>query len=401
MSIFYYKAIDERQRFLQGRIEAASQDLAANVLLDKNLTILVLKEEKFRLFGWLQNFISRVPQREIVIFSRQLAVMVSANVPLVQALNTMSMQTTNNTLKIMIQSIADDVEGGAKLSVALSKYSRVFSNFFISLVKSGETSGKLDEILNYLADEQEKDYELMSRIKGMMTYPIFVFSGLIIVGVIMMVWVVPKLIAIIEESGAELPITTRMLIASSDFMVKFWWLLIILVVVSIVSFRLSLRNESVKFKWDLFKLRLPIFGELIQKVTITRFTRSMHTLITASVPITRSLEIVSEVVGNSVYTKMIKDTIKEVEEGNSISIIFEQSKDVPPLVSQTMRVGERAGKLDEVLEKLASFYGRQVTITVENLMTLIEPVILVIMGLAVGVLVSAIILPIYGMASGI
>jgi len=400
MSVFYYKAIDSNQRIIQGRIEAGSQDLAGDILLDKNFTILVLKEERLKISDFVQKVFVRIPHKELVIFSRQLSVMVSANVPLVKALKTMTMQTRNHNLKTILGNIADDVEGGAKLSVAMAKYSKVFSNFFINLIRSGETSGNLDEMLNYLADEQEKDYELTSRIKGMMTYPIFVFTGLIVVGVVMMIYVVPKLTAIIEETGASLPLSTRILITTSDFLAAWWWLLFILIAGIVFSFRLSLKNEAMRKNWDLFKIKVPIIGELISKITITRFTRSLHTLIAASVPLTRSLEIASEVVGNSVYKDMIKQTIIEVEEGNSIATIFEKSKVVPPLASQTMKVGEQAGKLDEVLEKLASFYGKQVTITVENIMTLIEPLILVVMGLAVGVLISAIILPIYNMSSG-
>jgi len=400
MAIFKYKALDVNEKKIEGLIEAVNENAVAEILSDKGLSIISLKKKSEG--GKAANLLAifnRVKPKDLVIFSRQFAVMISANVALVQSLRILVEQTENITLKMIVSEIADEVDSGLRLSEALGKRPKVFSNFYINVIKSGETSGKLDEILNYLADEMEKDYDMMSKIKGAMIYPAFVLFGLSIVGVVMMVFVVPKLTSILVETGGELPIATRMLIGTSNIMSDYWWLLLIILGAVIFGFRFYIKTPAGKKQFDFLVLKLPIFGKLLQRIYLVRFTRSMNTLIVGGVTITKSLKIVADVVGNETYRELINKTSEEVEDGNSISSVFVDSDEIPKMVSQMMSIGEKTGKLDIILARITDFYAREIKNIVANLMTLMEPIIMVVMGVAVGIMVAAIILPMYNMAS--
>lgn len=400
MAIFKYKALDVDKKERKGLIEAINEEAAAGTLKEKGLSIISIKRKSERKGkAKFLTILNRVKLKDLVIFSRQFAVMISANVALVQSLRILVEQTENITLKMIVSEIADEVDSGLRLSDALAKRPKIFSNFYINVVKSGETSGKLDEILNYLADEMEKDYDMMSKIKGAMIYPVFVFLSLGIVGVIMMVFVVPKLTGILTETGAELPMATKILIGTSDIMSNYWWLLLIILVGIIIGFKFYIGTPLGRRQFDFLKLKIPIFGKLLQRIYLVRFTRSMNTLIVGGVPIIKSLEIAAEVVGNQTYKDLIKETSKAVEDGDSISSVFIDSKEIPKMVSQMMSIGEKTGKLDIILGRITDFYSREISNIVANLMTLMEPLIMAVMGVAVGIMVAAIILPMYDMAS--
>lgn len=399
MAVFKYKALDKEGKIKQGLVEAVSENMAAEALRERGFSIVSIKERSaFK--GAKQGFalFNRIKPKDLVIFSRQFAVMISANVAMVQALKIVAEQTDNLKLKAVVLDVSNEVDSGSKLSDALAKRPQVFSNFFISVIRSGETSGKLDEVLNYLADEMEKDYDMTSKIKGAMIYPAFVFCGLGAVGIIMMVFVIPKLTGILQETGAELPFATRILIGTSGFLQNYWWLLIIIIVGLIFGVRFIVSTSQGRKYLDILKLKLPVFGKLFQKIYLVRFTRSLNTLIVGGVAISNGLKITSEVVSNSVYRRLIEETIKEVEDGNSISSVFINSKEIPKMVSQMMSIGEKTGKLDLILERLTDFYAKEVTNTVANLMTLMEPLIMVIIGVAVGIMVAAVIMPMYNLA---
>lgn len=401
MPYFRYKATEDTGESTEGIIQAASPDVAAEILDDKGYTVLSLTEERIGLLERSLGFLNRVKIQDLVLFSRQLSVTVSATIPLVQGLKIIVNQTENQTLKTIVSEIADDVEGGAKLSSALSRHPEVFSDFFINIVRSGETSGKLDEVLNYLADQQEKDYDLTSKIKGAMIYPVFIVSGLVLVGALMMIFVIPQLTSILQETGVELPLTTKALIWTSNFLTAWWWILLIGIVTGVLVIRQLTRSGDGKYFWDKFKFRIPIFGELFKKIVLIRFTRSLHTLTTGGVALTKSLDIVADVVDNEVYRKLIVETKREVEDGNPIATVFLKSPDVPTMTAQMMNLGEKTGRLDDILEKLSDFYSRELQNMVNNLVTLLEPLIMLVMGIAVGLLVSAIILPLYSLASSL
>ncbi len=401
MSLFSYEAKDLEGRALKGMVDAASHAAAVEILTDKGLTPITVEEKKVsRLQFLFGNQISRIKIKDIVVLSRQLSVMASATVPIVQALRILEKQTANPKLKVIISEIADEVEGGAKFSSTLAKYPDVFSDFYINMVASGETSGKLDEVLNYLADEQEKNYDMISKIRGAMIYPAFILGGLLLVGAVMMIFVVPKLTSILVESGVALPLSTRILIGFSNFLRNFWWLFLIMLVGGGIGFRYGVKTPKGRHLWHLIQLKIPVVGTIYQNIYLVRFTRSMYTLIVGGVPLTRSLAIVSDVVGNAVFKQIIDETIKEVEDGNSIATVFSQTKVIPSMVSQMMIVGEKTGRLEEVFKRLSDFYTREANNLVANLVTLLEPMVMLVMGVSVGFMVSAILLPMYRLSSG-
>jgi type IV pilus assembly protein PilC len=402
MPIFDFKAKDLKGATVTGVVETPTEAVAYDVLKERQLVVLSLKERKrIRLFQSSLKFFNRIPRRDIALFARQLAVMISATVPIVHALRILTRQTSNVNFKIIISEIADEVDGGAKLSATLARYPNIFSDFFIHMIRAGETTGKLDETLNYLADQEEKDYDLMSKIKGAMTYPIFILGALVLVGVLMMIFVIPQLSGILQESGQELPPMTKLLIGASDFLKSFWWLLLLLAVGLGIGYRYMSRTPQGKVYLDRFKMRVPIFGQIFQHIYLVRFSRSLSTLVASGIPITQSLEITADVVGNTIYKDLTLRTIQEVEGGHSISSAFNQSRDIPVMLSQMLEVGEQTGKLDMILDRLADFYARELENLVTNLVSLIEPLILLVMGGAVALLVVAILLPLYNLSSAI
>ncbi len=399
MPDFRYRAQNESGKVVEGVVQAPSIEFAAELVEDKDLTIITISEEKTSALEMNLSLFDRVSGKDLVIFSRQLSFTVAAGIPLVQGLRMLVEQTENHKLQSIVSEVADDVEGGAKLSDAMERHEKIFSHFYISIVKSGETSGKLEEVLEYLADQFEKDYDLNSKIRGAMIYPIFILTGLLVVGSLMMVTVIPQLTAILVETGSELPLSTKILIGTSNFFVNFWWLMILLVIGVIVGIQFTLRTSQGRYYWDLLKLKIPIFGKLQQRIILVRFTRSLHTLLAGGVTLSRSLEIVAEVAGNEIYRNLIMDTYREVESGNSIATVLADSPHMPVMIPQMLSLGEKTGRVDQVLEKLSGFYSREVDNMVTNLVALLEPLLMMLMGIAVGLLVAAVIVPVYNLAT--
>lgn len=399
MPIFKYKAKTRDNKPASGLVEADNEALAIETLEDKELQIVSLELDSGSNESKFSIVIGGIKAKEIVVFSRQFSVLVSANVAIVQSLKLLIDSTKNIKLKMAISEIADDIDEGSRLSDALEKKPDIFSKFYTSVIRAGESSGKLDEVLNYLADELEKDYDMASKIKGAMIYPAFVMTMMLGAGAFMMVFVVPKLTAVIAESGGELPLPTRILIGASDILINYWWAVIAFLVIMVVGYKYFNKRPDTRKYIDIAKLKLPIFGKLMQRIHLVRFTRSLQTLLVGGVNISKSLDIVVDVVDNMVYQDLIRQTKKEIEDGNSISTAFLASPEVPQMVSQMMSIGEKTGKLDLILEKITDFYTREINNIIANLMTLMEPLIMVLMGVAVGIMVAAIMLPMYNMAS--
>jgi len=394
MSIFKYKAKNEYGENIEGIVNAPNELKAKENVKAKKLELVSLTKEN----SFLNYSFSFIKPKDIVIFSRQFAVLISANVSLVESLNILIDQTENVGLRKVIEEVVLEVDEGARLSDSLSHRPNVFSPFYVNVVKSGETSGKLDEILNYLADELEKDYDMMSKIKGAMIYPAFVFTAMIAIGAIMMVFIVPKLTETLAQSGTELPLATKVVIAVSSFMANYWILFIALLIVLVIAFKIFLKTKMGKEIFDNILLRTPIFGNLFNKIFLVRFTRSFNTLLIGGVSIAEGLDICAKVVNNTIYTEIIMETKKAVEDGNSMSGAFLKNKMIPKMVPQMISIGEKTGKLDMILEKITNFYAREIENKIANLMSLLEPIIMVAMGIAVGIMVAAIILPMYNMA---
>lgn len=401
MAQYNFQAKNDAGEVVSGVVEADNEELALSLVSDEGYDPLSITERKVALTEMNLDFLSRVKVKDIVIMSRQLATMVDASLPLVESLRILVKQTVNPKLKKIVSQIADDVEGGERLSVAMKKYPKVFTSFYLSIIKSGETSGQLASVLGYLADQMEKDYDLQSRIRGAMIYPAFIMSGLVVVGFLMMIYVVPRMTDILKETGAELPISTRILIFVSDWLVVYWWLAILLLVGGIVGFRFALRSPEVRYWFDWLKLYTPIFGKLFQRIYVVRITQSLATLSVGKVPLTDSLQIIRGIVGNSVYQQIIDETIVEVKDGNSIATVFAKSKDIPDMLSQMLIVGEETGQIEPILKRLTDFYTREIDNLVANLVTLIEPIVMILMGVAVGVMVAAVILPIYTLSTAV
>ncbi|MEY4744977.1 MAG: hypothetical protein RL272_922 [Candidatus Parcubacteria bacterium] len=400
MPRYDYSARDPKGNPVQGLVEAETVDIANDALKDKGFFVLSIEEHKeSALFEMELPFFNKIPVRELVIFSRQFSVLMGAKVPLVQALKTVARQTNHVRLRRMVLDVANEVETGTSLSVAMAKHPKAFSSFFVNMIRSGETTGRLEDVMNYLADQMERDFDLMTKIRGAMIYPIFIIIGLVIVGFVMMVFVVPKLTATLKESGATLPWTTNLLIGTSAFFQAYAVQIVIASVLAGAGFRWWTAQPGGRALWDRVKLKMPVFGPLLLHIYIVRFTRSMSTLLSGGVDIPQSLEICADIVGNEYYRQQILETKKEVSDGNSITTVFLRDRSVPTMIPQMMAVGEETGRLGEVLERLTGFYSRELANSVSNLVSAIEPLIMLVMGLAVGIMVAAIILPMYNLAS--
>ncbi|MEK7167206.1 MAG: type II secretion system F family protein [Patescibacteria group bacterium] len=400
--IFQYRAKTLQEEFKEGIIEAPNEEMASAILTENNLIILSLKEKEKKIsFGENLNipFLNKVKSKDIVIFSRQLAVMATVGLPIVQALRILAKQTPNPAFKTILSGITEDVNGGEKFSQALAKYPDIFSNFFVNMIRSGETSGQLDQALNYLADQEEKNYDLISKIKGAMIYPVFIVLGLVAVGTIMMIFVVPKLTEVIIQSGAKLPLPTQILIFTSNALKNYWWLFGIAIFGIIFGIRNYIKTLGGRKNWDFLKLKLPVFGKLSQKIYLVRFSQGLASLIVGGIPLNQGLKIIADLVGNVIYKNLILTTLKEIEDGRPIITAFEQSDVIPSLVTQMMDIGEKTGKLDSVLNKIAEFYSREIDNMVSNLTALIEPLVILLLGGAVGVMVASIIMPMYNVTT--
>lgn len=402
MPVYDYKAKDNTGATITGAVEAPNDIVAQDTLKERGMTVVSMNERKKNtLFQSSLGFFNRVPHKDVVLFARQLAVMISATVPIVQALRILVKQTSNITFKIIISEVGDEVDGGAKLSASLARYPQAFSDFFIYMIRSGETTGKLDETLNYLADQQEKDYDLEGKIKGAMIYPAFIIGAMLIIGVLMMIFVIPKLTDALVAGGAKLPLPTVILMGTSSFLTHYWWLIVAIIAIAASIGRVYLRTPGGRRAYDVLKFKLPVFGGIFEKIYLVRFSRSFSTLIASGIPVTKALEIVADVIGNVIYKELTLQTITEVEAGNSIATVLVTSKVVPPMLPQMMIVGEQTGKLDIILDKLAAFYAKELENMVANLVSIIEPLILVVMGAAVMVIVMAVLMPMYNLSNAI
>jgi len=399
MAIFRYKAEDKNGRKKNGQVVGLSESDASARLKKKELSPISLVDVTDTFDTKFLMMIAPIKIKDLAIFARQFSVMISANVPVVESLVILVDQTNNISLKNMVSEIAFEVDSGSFLSEAFSKRPKIFSEFFINIIRSGETSGKLDEVLNYLADEMEQNYDMVAKVKGAMIYPIFVTAGLIGVGIVLMIYVIPNLTAILTETNAVLPFSTRVVIGASNFFKNYLWLVGVIIAVIWVAMHFYLKTYIGRRQLDVVKLRMPIFGKLFKFIYLMRFTRSLSTLLKGGVTITKSLEITAEVIGNIIYRELIIETLNSINDGNPVSTVLESSSYIPKMVPQMIAVGERTGKLDSVLDRITTFYTRDTANMLDNLSKLMEPIIMVIMGVGVGIMVAAVIMPMYNMAS--
>ena len=396
MANFEYQARTKIGEIQTGIVEAANEQSALKILQEQNLIVVSINAvEQTPLYLRQFKFLQRVSAKDLAIFSRQLATLFAASVPLVTSLYTLAKQVENNKLQDALLDIAANVDGGMGLDKALEQYPDIFSNFYVQIIRAGEESGTLDKVLNYLAEYTEREHRIFSKIRGSMMYPAFILGVFLIVGTAMLVFVIPQLVSVLSQSGGQLPFITRVITAASDFVRNQWYLLLGGLVVGFFLIFRFLRTEIGKDSWSKWQLKLPIFGKIFKNIYLFRFSESFGLLIRGGVPINISLEISANVIDSKVYKKIILDARDKVTRGVSLSSALESYSEISGMVTQMIAVGEKTGKLDETLENVANFYEQEVSGAIDNLVSLIEPILIVILGAGVALLVAGILLPIY------
>ncbi len=397
---YSYQARDEKGTLRTGTVEAVSEASAFDALKNHGFIVInITLAQKKNDFLETLNFLNRVSPKDVVLFSRQLATLINASVPIVQALQILQYQVSSANLRKIIQEMTQKVENGDSLSTALAQYPKVFSGLYVNLVRSAELSGTLDNAFNYLANQLEKDYDLRSKVIGSMTYPLFIVFALIVVGFLMFIYVLPPLVGILKDASVSLPLTTKILIATTDFFQGFWWLILIILVGGGIALRVYSQTFGGKYAIDYLKIKTPFFGKLFQKIYMARFSRNLSTLVAGGIPIVKAIETVADIIGNQVYHDILMDVGQQVRNGKGIALALTDRPEFPPIISQMTQIGESTGKLNEILEKLAGFYEKEVDTVLTTLTTLLEPMIMILLGLAVAVMVAGILLPIYNLAS--
>lgn len=399
MQNFRYSAFDQDGERLNGEIEAASLSQAGQLLKDKGLIITNLEEKKeFELAQFFSLF-RGVPTQEKIVFTRQLATMISSGLPIVSALKILENQARNVNFKKALNDIIINIDSGGSLSASIEKHPRIFNNLYRSLIKAGEASGKLDEIMNRLADNMEKDAQFKSKTQGALVYPAVIVVVMFGVFAIMMVFVIPRLADLYKEIGAELPITTKLLLATSSFATNFWWAVILLSIGLILLFRKAVQTTQGRYILDDTTLKFPIIGKLLKETQLTSFTRTLSLLVKSGIPIISALEISQDTLSNIRFKEGIAASIAQIEKGKGLSESLRNFQQFPPILPEMMAVGEQTGKLDEVLEKVSTYFENEATNLANNLATALEPIIMVTLGVVVGFLVISLILPIYSLIS--
>ncbi len=398
---FRYKAQNQEKIIQAGVIEAENREEAVETLQSHNLIIFSLVAEKdIPFFKKKVNvpFLNRIKQKDLVVFSRELATLVEGKVSIVEALKSLARQTSNPNFKDVIAILAQEIEGGSSLSKSMGRYPRVFSNFYINLIRSAEVSGTLERTLTYLADYEENRHDTVSKIKGAMMYPLVLLIFMGAIGIFAMVAIVPQITSMLLEANVELPMVTKILIGLSSFMQRFWYLVILLIIGVIFGSIKWLRSSQGNRIWGKVVLKIPVVNGVLKNFYLNRIADNLKTLLRGGISILKALDVVSGVIGNSVYRDIILETREEVRGGKSMSSVFEVYREFPPMFTEMVKVGEKSGNIDTMLEKLASFYKKEVDAVIDNISKLIEPFLIIVLALGVAFLVSAIIIPIYKMS---
>ncbi len=397
---FIFKAKTKQGELKEGIIDASSRDAAIEVLQKNTLFPVSIREEKIgnSLNKLLLRFMERVNSKELVVFFRQLSILIEAKVPIIVSLSTIKEQTENQYFQKVIEEMVNDIQDGLPFSDSLKKHSDVFSTLAINIIKAGEVSGNLMKSVGYVADNIEKNHALAVKVRSAMMYPGVILCVFFIIGFLIMTFVVPSLTSMIKDLGVETPWYTDMLIISSDFMANYWWAVVIIIFGFIGGFVYYVKTDEGRKEWDQIKIKLPIFGRLFKNIYIARLADNLSILLVGGIPIIRALTVVSSVTNNSVYEAIFLKAAEEVRVGGNISDVFKKYPLIPPIVSQMVKIGEESGQVDLVLKHVANFYEGETDEITKNLTTLIEPILMVIIGSAVGFLAFAVLMPIYNIA---
>jgi type IV pilus assembly protein PilC len=394
---FAYKVRTKEGRVLDGKMEADGEAAVANRLRSQGLVpIEIAKESRVNMKMEIRLRPAKVRLKDLAVFSRQFATMINSGLSLIRSLNILAEQTENEKLADTIRALRDDVQRGSSLSAAMSKHPKVFATLFVSMVRAGETGGQLDTVLLRVAENYEADYKLRQQVKSAMTYPVVVAGIAVILVSVMLMFIVPTFSKMFTDLGGDLPLPTKVLLAVSK---KSKFLIPIFVVLSIVGFvaykKIRAKNADFRLRADRVKLKVPVFGKLFLKVAISRFSRTLGLLLRAGVPVLQALDIVSDTTGNEVITRAAIDVKDSVRRGESMAAPLERHDVFPPMVVQMISVGEDTGALDAMLDKVSDFYDQEVQSTTEQLTSMIEPVMIAVLGGIVGSMIVALYMPMF------
>lgn len=403
MKQFQYKAHDKEGKTIKGVVEAMTEQVAARTLQEKGLMVLDLSEKSSFSFGNLSlnlsNVTSSVSEREIAIFTRLLSTMLSTGLPLTDTMGNLVLQTNNAYFKDILRSIAHDIQSGVSMSESMARYPKVFSDLYVNLIKVGEASGKVDDVLSRLADSLESSLEFKARVQGAMIYPLIVSTAMLGIGIFMLVAIIPKIADVYHEFGAELPLPTRILVGLSNFVTNYTIFALIGVALLIYAYKTIRNNQTGDYLLNNLVFKLPIFGELNMEIILTVTTKTLAILLSSGVAIIDALEITAKTLGNNIFRSGFHKAISFVEKGVPLSLAFRRNPDFPAMMGQLMAIGEETGTLDKSLERISKFYGDSAERKVKNLTTMLEPVLILFMGAMIGLLAIAVLLPMFNLVN--
>jgi len=398
MPFYTYKAKNEHGETVKGKVEARDTRQASHILRSRQLIVISMTKQGESLLATINKQMMGINQDDIVGFTRQLSTMVTAGLSLTEALHILNQQS-KPAMATLLDALLRDVEGGSTFAKALEAHPKQFPRIYVQLVRAGETAGVLDEMLARLADNLEKSKEFRGKTQGALIYPGIVISALLLVAVIMMVFVIPQLTDMYDDFGADLPFVTQLLIDISDLFVGYWWLMVLILVGLAGLFRAWLRTKSGQRSFSQMLLKIPLYGKLKKKIIMTEFARTLSLLLAAGISLLQALEVATDAISSLLYREELELVQKKIEKGVTLGQAINNDQLFPQILIQMIAVGEETGKLDEVLMKLAVYFQSESEQAVKNLTTAMEPMIMVILGLGVGVMVVAIIMPIYGLTS--
>lgn len=401
---FEYLIIDRKQKRSHGTLEAGSLKEATAILKEKN-TFIIRLVQKQNILGVLSELNKKKNGKlsftSLVDFTRQMGIMINAGLSLVDALGIIREQTRDQNQKLVVGRIETYIKSGSPLSVALQDLPDSFPNYYVSLIKAGESSGKLDDVFLRLAENLEKSREFRGKVVGALIYPIIIVLAIVVVAFIMMTFVLPQLLELYENFDIDLPASTRLIIGMSNFMSKFWPLIIVAVFFSVVSIRQFFRRPANRKILDMYLIKIPVFGDILQKSILVETTRTLSILIQSGVPLLEAITIVKRTTNNVLYQDAFADVYEDIEKGRSLGEALSDTNIFPAIFVQMTSVGERTGKLDDTLLRLSRYFQMESELAIKTATTLIEPAILVILGLGVGFLITSILTPIYNLTSSI
>jgi len=393
---FNYQARTKEGEIRSGQIETSSKELAIDLLRRKNLYVTFLEKAELPAYAKKIALFERVTSKDLSLFSRQLAVMFKSKIPLVESMEALAGQTKKLEFKEKVLRMAEKVEGGMAFSQALALYPKIFSHFYVAMIKSGEVSGKLSEVLDYLAEHLEREFHLAAKVKGALFYPSLVLFVVLLVVILLVVVVVPSLEDVLLAGGQELPLPTRIIMAISNFLTKWGWFVFLMAILLISAVFKYYSTQKGRAFFDRMFIKIPVVGSSFKMVYLSRFAENISTLISSGLPIAQSLEIVGNIIGNISYREIILKARDEVRKGEMISSVLSQYPELfPPVFVQMVLVGEKTGTLDTTLMSLVSFYQKEVDRSMDNMTRLLEPALIIFMGLVVGGIMLSILMPIY------